>query len=68
VKRVIVNSEALRRLLLDSAPFLGERVVLLPERDRHPRSRSRAAGRGSAPSSASRPTRRWWEQPAASPR
>jgi glycosyltransferase involved in cell wall biosynthesis len=30
VRRVIVNSEALRRLLLESAPFLAERVVLLP--------------------------------------
>ena len=30
VRRVIVNSEALRRLLLGSAPFLADRVVLLP--------------------------------------
>jgi glycosyltransferase involved in cell wall biosynthesis len=30
VRRVIVNSEALRRLVLGSAPFLAERVVLLP--------------------------------------
>jgi glycosyltransferase involved in cell wall biosynthesis len=30
VRRVIVNSEALRRLLLESAPYLGERIVLLP--------------------------------------
>jgi glycosyltransferase involved in cell wall biosynthesis len=30
VRRVIVNSEALRRLVLKSAPYLGERVVLLP--------------------------------------
>ena len=30
VRRVIVNSEALRRLLLGSAPFLAERIVLLP--------------------------------------
>jgi len=30
VRRVIVNSEALRRLVLESAPYLGARVVLLP--------------------------------------
>lgn len=30
VRRVIVNSEALRRLVVESAPFLAERVVLLP--------------------------------------
>jgi glycosyltransferase involved in cell wall biosynthesis len=30
VRRVIVNSEALRRLVLESAPFLSGRVVLLP--------------------------------------
>jgi len=30
VRRVIVDSEALRRHLLESAPFLGGRVVLLP--------------------------------------
>ena len=30
VRRVIVNSDALRRLLLEGAPELGERVVLLP--------------------------------------
>jgi glycosyltransferase involved in cell wall biosynthesis len=30
VRRVIVNSEGLRRLVLKSAPFLGSRVVLLP--------------------------------------
>ncbi len=30
VRRVIVDSEALRRHIVESAPYLGERVVLLP--------------------------------------
>jgi hypothetical protein len=69
VRRVIVNSTALARLVLESAPFLAGRVALLPNAIERPAAVSGAgAGLRAELSSASRAKRRWSAPSAASRR